>query len=119
MVGRLVAQGHLPLHGIDFEAGSAEITDASAAILDRAARALAARPGLTLLVVGHSDNRGGIDDNMALSRRRAEAVRAALVERGVAADRLEARGVGFLAPVTANDSEQGRALNRRVELVLR
>ena len=116
---RIVAQGHLPLHGIAFEPGSTAITGASAETLDRLADALAARPELAFLVVGHSDNQGGLEENIALSRRRAEAVRAALVERGIAAERLEARGVGFLAPLAPNDSEEGRAINRRVELVLR
>jgi len=58
-------------------------------------------------------------DGVELSRRRAESVRQALIERGVPAERLEARGVGFLAPVASNATEAGRALNRRVELVLR
>lgn len=116
---RLIERGHLPLYGIAFETASAELTAASTAALDRAADALAMRPDLALLVVGHSDNEGGLEDNIALSRRRAEAVRAALVERGVAAERLEARGVGFMAPLASNASEQGRALNRRVELVVR
>ena len=119
LVARLESFGHLPLHGIAFETGSTEITGASAPALDRAAAALAARPGMAVLIVGHSDNVGALEDNIALSRRRAEAVRAALVARGVAQGRLEARGVGFLAPIASNASPEGRALNRRVELVLR
>jgi len=72
-----------------------------------------------VVIVGHSDNQGTLDANLALSQRRAEAVRDALVSRGVAAERLDARGVGFLAPVASNATEEGRARNRRVELVLR
>jgi OOP family OmpA-OmpF porin len=71
------------------------------------------------VIVGHSDNQGSLEANIALSKRRAEAVRTALITRGVAAERLEAHGVGYLAPVSTNLTEAGRTLNRRVELVLR
>jgi OOP family OmpA-OmpF porin len=76
-------------------------------------------PALSVVIVGHSDNQGSLEANIALSQRRAEAVRAALVERGVEPERLEAHGIGFLAPVTSNAAPDGKALNRRVELVLR
>ena len=70
-------------------------------------------------MVGHTDSVGGFDGNLALSRRRAEAVAAALVkDYGVAAGRLVGNGVASLAPVASNASEEGRAKNRRVELVL-
>ena len=72
-----------------------------------------------MVIVGHSDSSGDLEMNRALSERRAEAVRAALVERGVAPGQLAAEGVGYLAPLTANSTEEGRAINRRVELVLR
>lgn len=119
LLERLLEFGHVQLRGVDFEPGSAAVTAGSAASLDRVARALAARPELSVLVVGHSDNQGPLADNVTLSRRRAEAVRAALIERGIDGARLEAQGAGFLAPVASNASEEGRALNRRVELVLR
>ena len=71
-------------------------------------------------MVGHTDNQGGLDYNMDLSRRRAGAVVAALTEQhGIAADRLRPAGVGPLAPAATNDTEEGRSLNRRVELVKR
>jgi len=119
LIERLVGFGHVRLQDLAFEPGSAALTPGSGRALDAAARALAARPELAVLVVGHSDNEGPLSDNVALSRRRAEVVRAALVERGVDGARLEAHGAGFLAPVASNASEAGRALNRRVELVLR
>lgn len=119
LLERLTGFGHVQLQSIDFEPGSAALTAGSAASLDVAAKALAARPELSVMVVGHSDNEGSLESNIALSRRRAEAVREALVARGIDAARLDARGAGFLAPVASNASEEGRALNRRVELVLR
>lgn len=70
-------------------------------------------------MVGHTDSVGGLDGNLALSRRRAEAVTAALVrEYGVAGSRLTSNGVASPAPVASNASDEGRARNRRVELVL-
>ncbi|HUF86280.1 MAG TPA: OmpA family protein [Thermohalobaculum sp.] len=119
LLERLLAFGHVRLESIAFETGSVALTADSGEALDRAAQALAARPELGLLVVGHSDNRGPLADNVTLSRRRAEAVREALIARGIDAARLEAHGVGFLSPVASNATAAGRALNRRVELVLR
>ena len=119
LLERLTGFGHVRLSGLDFETGSAALTPGSAASLDLAAQALAARPELSIMIVGHSDNKGSLEDNIALSRRRAEAVREALIERGVDAGRIAAHGAGFLAPVASNASEAGRALNRRVELVVR
>jgi len=74
--------------------------------------------GLKVNVVGHTDNVGGIESNMKLSQDRANAVVQALVAKyGIAATRLKAYGVGPLAPIASNDTEEGRAKNRRVELV--
>jgi outer membrane protein OmpA-like peptidoglycan-associated protein len=72
-----------------------------------------------LHVVGHTDSVGGFDSNMVLSKRRADAVISALVkDYGVAASRMVGNGVASLAPVASNSNEDGRAKNRRVELVL-
>lgn len=116
---RLSQDGHVPVQGLDFEVGGATLSPGSAEVIDRLADMLRRDQDLSVAVVGHSDNKGGLELNLALSRRRAEAVMRALVERGVPAARLEARGVGYLAPVASNATEQGRAQNRRVELVLR
>jgi outer membrane protein OmpA-like peptidoglycan-associated protein len=114
----LKASGHAPVYGIFFDTGKAEVKAESAAALDEVAKLLAADPALKLWVVGHTDWVGRVEDNMALSQARAEAVVKALAAtRGVAPARLRAFGVGPLAPVASNESEDGRARNRRVELV--
>lgn len=92
---------------------------AASAILDRVAALMAERPSVAFVAVGHSDGVGQLQPNMRLSRQRAEAVVEALVARGVPRDRLSAEGAGWLAPVTSNETPEGRATNRRVELVVR
>jgi OOP family OmpA-OmpF porin len=73
---------------------------------------------ITLTITGHTDNQGTADYNQALSQRRADAIVAALVHSyGIAPGRLTARGMGASAPVASNGTEEGRARNRRVELV--
>ena len=75
-------------------------------------------PALALIVVGHTDSQGDFDYNMSLSQRRAAAVVQDLVGGyGIGPARLRAAGVGYLAPVAHNGSEDGRAQNRRVELI--
>lgn len=119
LLERLLETGHVVVRGIDFETGSARVSDSSAPMLDLMAQMLTANPGLDVAVVGHSDNVGGLEVNLTLSKARARSVLEALVERGVAAGRLEAEGIAYLAPLASNATEEGRALNRRVELVLR
>jgi len=112
------ATGHIAIYGIYFDTDSADIKPESADTLAEIAKLLTMRPELELLVVGHTDNQGGYEHNMDLSKRRAKAVTNALVTgHGVAEDRLLADGVGFLAPVASNVTAPGRAKNRRVELV--
>lgn len=100
---------------IEFAPGSVIINVASGPVLDLAARAAADCPG-TLRVEGHTDSTGNPALNDELSQRRAEAVRAAMIERGVSADRLVAAGYGPSRPVGDNATEEGRARNRRIEL---
>lgn len=110
--------GRVALYGIYFDHDSASIQPDSRPTLDEIAELLIDQPRLRLIVVGHTDYVGGYDYNMGLSKRRAKAVRDALVgDYGIAAGRLSSDGVGYLAPVATNESEAGRALNRRVELV--
>ncbi len=114
----LSAAGHVAVEGIFFDTGKAVLKPESDPALKQVAELLKADPSLKLWVVGHTDTVGGVADNLALSEGRARAVVTALsTVHGVAADRLEGRGVGPFAPVASNQDEAGRARNRRVELV--
>ena len=101
---------------VHFEFDQATVRPDSASILDEVAATLLARPDLIRVQVqGHTDNKGGVAYNLELSQRRAEAVVAALVSRGVAPERLVAVGYGSTRPVGTNDTEEGQAANRRVQ----
>lgn len=116
----LDAEGHIAIYGIYFDTDSDKVKPESDAALAEIAKLMKARPKLELLVVGHTDNQGKLNYNMDLSKRRAASVVKALADgHGVDASRLTPAGVGFLAPVASNRGEEGRALNRRVELVER
>ncbi len=110
--------GHASVYGIYFDTGKADVKPESDATLKEIAKLFQGDPMLKLYVVGHTDNQGALDLNMELSRRRADAVLAALTTKyAVPAGRLRAYGSGPYAPVASNDNEDGRAKNRRVELV--
>lgn len=114
----LRATGHVAVYGIHFDTGKAVVKPESKAALDEVAKLLRSDAGLRLWVVGHTDSVGKVDDNMRLAQARAEAVAAELVSaHGIAAARLKGYGVGPLAPIAGNEAEDGRAKNRRVELV--
>lgn len=118
LAGDIQRTGHASVYGIYFDTGKAEVKPESDAALKEIAKLLQQDAQLKLYVVGHTDNQGALDMNMDLSRRRADAVLAALSGKyGVAAARLHALGDGPSAPVAANETEEGRARNRRVELV--
>lgn len=117
--GGLAAEGHVPMYGLFFDSGRAELKPESKPQLDEIAKLLKAQPALQVWLVGHTDNQGAIEANLVLSRQRAQAVLDALVQAySIDAKRLQARGVANLAPVASNGGEAGRARNRRVELVL-
>jgi OmpA-OmpF porin, OOP family len=112
------ATGHAAVYGIYFDTGKSAIKTESAQAIGEITKLLKSDPGLKVFVVGHTDNAGGVDSNIKLSQSRAEAVIQSLVrEHGISAARLRGFGCGQFAPVTSNDSEDGRAKNRRVELV--
>ncbi len=110
-------QGRIALYGIYFDTGKANIKPESDAALSEIIKALGSQSDLKLHVVGHTDNIGTFDYNMILSKQRANSVVTALVSRGIEAGRLTANGVSSLAPIASNATEEGRAKNRRVELV--
>jgi outer membrane protein OmpA-like peptidoglycan-associated protein len=110
--------GHAAVYGIHFDTGKSEVKPESQPALQEVAKLLSSDPSLKLLVVGHTDSVGQLEANMKLSLARAEAVVQALVKNhGIAPGRLQAQGAGPIAPVTTNRTEEGRAKNRRVELV--
>jgi OOP family OmpA-OmpF porin len=118
MANDIGATGHVALYGIYFDTGSAEIKAESEPTLGQIATLLKQDQNRKVAIVGHTDTVGGFDFNMSLSGRRSRAVVDALTRRyGIPGARLHAAGVGYLAPVASNESEQGRAKNRRVELV--
>ncbi len=105
------------LEGVHFETAKAELKPESRVILDRVAESLVAYTELRVEVQGHTDSKGSAAYNKRLSQARADAVRDYLVGKGVAADRLTAKGYGEDKPIADNNTEGGRAQNRRVELV--
>jgi OmpA-OmpF porin, OOP family len=113
----IAASGKTVVYGIHFDTASAVIKPDSEPALVEMAKLLRNRPELKAYVVGHTDNVGSHDTNLKLSADRADALVRALVGRGITAGRLKAAGVGSYCPVGSNATDQGRAQNRRVELV--
>lgn len=111
--------GHIAVDGIYFDTAKSVLKPESAAAVAEIVKLLKKDAGLKVFVVGHTDNKGATEGNMTLSQSRAQAVVAALTDAGIAAARLSAFGAGPYAPVASNDNEEGRAKNRRVELVKR
>lgn len=112
------ATGHSVVNGILFDTGKADVKPESAPALDEVVKLLQQDGSIKLYVVGHTDNVGGLAANLDLSKRRAAAVVQAIVAKyPAAASRLASFGDGPYAPISSNDTEDGRTLNRRVELV--
>ena len=106
----------LVLEGVNFDNNEAVLRLDAYPILDEAVKGLKVWGDVTVEVAGHTDSVGSDDHNMDLSQRRAEAVRAYLIGKGIAADRLVAKGYGETQPVADNATAEGRFKNRRVEL---
>ena len=110
--------GHVSVYGIYFDTGKSELKPESDAALSEIATLLKSDLTLNVYVVGHTDNVGSFESNMKLSKERAESVVKALTGKyGIAGQRLKSYGVSSLAPVMSNDTTEGKAKNRRVELV--
>jgi outer membrane protein OmpA-like peptidoglycan-associated protein len=119
LLARLRAEGHAVLEDLTFETGSSKLGPAEFESLSQLAQYLASNPDLAVVLVGHTDAEGSLSGNIALSKKRAAAVKARLTgDLGVPKSQVRAEGVGFLAPLTSNTTAQGRTENRRVEVVL-
>ena len=109
----------LRLHGLQFESGSAELPESAGPLLDKVVAALGRLPGARVIVEGHTDSQGKPDSNLQLSQDRAVAVRDELARRaGLDPATITATGYGATRPVASNESPEGRALNRRIEIVI-
>ncbi|MFY0675586.1 MAG: OmpA family protein, partial [Bacteroidia bacterium] len=107
--------GYLP-NNIEFDNSSAKITAGSTAELDKIAAYLIANPSVNVTIDGYTDNTGNGDANIILSKKRAASVYDYLVQRGVDAKQLNHNGFGNTKPIADNASENGRLINRRVEI---
>lgn len=118
MDAAIQSDGKIALYGILFDTGRANITPESSKAIGEIGAYLKNNPAVSIFVVGHTDNVGDYQMNTKLSKTRAEAVKNELVSKyGIAPTRLVAEGIGQLSPISSNETEEGRALNRRVEIV--
>jgi OOP family OmpA-OmpF porin len=108
--------GVIRLRGVEFEFDSAQLTGSSSVVLDVAVDSLKSCPNIPVRVEGHTDSIGNADYNQRLGLRRAQAVRQYFVDRGLGAGRISAKSHGESKPIASNETDEGRALNRRVEL---
>lgn len=108
----------LTLGDVLFDTGKSTLKSGAMATLDRLADFLKQAPERSVIIEGHTDSVGSDDYNMELSQRRADAVKAALLQRGVAAERVVSAGKGEAFPVAGNDTAAGRQQNRRVEIII-
>jgi len=119
LVKELEVQGHVVLRDLEFDSGSARLNARDYASLQELAAFLKANPRYRIMLVGHTDTVGSLEQNTAISERRANAVKERLVETlGADAGRIGVAGAGFLAPIASNRTAEGREVNRRVEAVL-
>lgn len=110
-----VVRQNTSIGGVTFEASAARLTAEGRQTLDGVAETLAGQAELKVEIAGHTDDIGSDAYNLLLSQQRADAVRAYLIEKGIAAERLTAVGYGEIEPVATNETEDGRKANRRVE----
>lgn len=114
----LKSKGHTSVYGIYFDTDKADIKPESHTAILEIAKLLKENPNLKVYIVGHTDNTGTLEHNLKLSKDRAESVLKELVQKyGIQQSRLNAQGIGPLSPVSSNKTEEGKAKNRRVEIV--
>lgn len=102
-----------------FQFGKADLNETAAApYLDKIAVLLKTKSTKQIAIEGHTDNAGSLPSNQAISLARAKSVQSALLARGVPQERLQAEGFAFQRPVVSNSNEEGRALNRRVDIII-
>lgn len=113
----LFADSSFATHAIYFENNSAElIHDETYVFLNKLMQWLKSNPNIKIEISGHTDNVGKLNDNIILSKARADAVRSYLIREGIDAQRITAKGYGDKQPIAPNTTEEGRGYNRRVEL---
>jgi outer membrane protein OmpA-like peptidoglycan-associated protein len=118
MAKSISADGRVALYGLQFDTDKTELRADSKPSLAEIAKLLNQDPKLTVYVVGHTDNQGNYAHNLELSQKRSEAIVQALTAQyKIAPARLVAKGIASLSPIATNETEAGRAKNRRVELV--
>lgn len=115
MAGDKAGSANLALRNVNFETGSSTLKPLSKYELQFALQALKANPSIKAIIQGYTDNVGNPESNVALSQRRADTVMNFLINNGISADRLSAKGYGEANPVASNDTAGGRAENRRIE----
>jgi len=116
MYSGLEADGFVAVYGIHFDTDKADLKVSASKTLEEVVKLLKTHQDLAVEIQGHTDSTGGDEHNLELSRRRAATVKAYLLLFGIAGDRLTTAGFGESKPVGDNDTDEGRALNRRVEL---
>lgn len=116
---KLIEFGHVALSDLEFEVGTAELSQTAYTSLQELAEFMRANPQALIALVGHTDTTGALDVNIALSQRRAAAVRDRMITaHSIAAGRIQAEGMGYLSPRASNLTQIGRERNRRVEAIL-
>jgi len=117
MVGKKFTDAKIVTHGINFDVDKATLRPESMGTLNQIKAVMASDPALKFEIDGHTDNTGSAAHNLSLSQERADAVKAQLVSMGISADRLTTKGYGDTKPMASNDTQDGKANNRRVEFV--
>ncbi len=118
IASKMKTDGKMAVYGIQFDFNSAAIRPESQETLTTIAAYLKNNPEINVFVVGHTDNVGNLESNLTLSQNRAESVARELINKyKISTSRVTAKGVAMLSPVSTNSTEQGRTLNRRVEIV--